>query len=150
MYGKNNIRTCSTKGLYDKLKSNLCLVNPPKKYVLNRIFPNNTSSYIRITFLLPELTNKEFCAFDIFSYYLAGSMSSVLFNELREKSQLIYSISAYTYNYSNNFLMSIVFNCKKDTNKINKCVKKINKMLENLNTRRSSRILKNPVIKYTK
>jgi len=129
MYGKNNISTCSTKGLYNRLKSDLCLINPPKKYVLSKVFPHNTSTYIRITFILPNITNKEFCAFQIFSYYLAGSMSSVLFNELREKSQLIYSISAYTYNYSNNFLLSIDFNCKKDTNKINKCVKKINKVL---------------------
>lgn len=82
-----------------------------------------------MTYLLPMLTNKEFCAFQIFSYYLAGSMSSVLFNELREKSQLIYSISAFTYNYSNNFLMSIDFNCKKDENNVNNCIKKINNVL---------------------
>ena len=120
---------CSTKDIYDKLKSDLCLMNPLKKYVLSKIFPHNTSAYIRITFVLPELTNKEFCAFQMFSYYLAGTMSSVLFNELREKRQLIYSISAYTYNYSNNFLMSIEFNCKKNTIKINECVKIINNVL---------------------
>ena len=124
-----NISMCSTKDIYDKLKSDLCLMNPLKKYVLSKIFPHNTSAYIRITFVLPELTNKEFCAFQMFSYYLAGTMSSVLFNELREKRQLIYSISAYTYNYSNNFLMSIEFNCKKNTIKINECVKIINNVL---------------------
>ena len=128
-YGTKNMSICSTKGLYDKLKSDLCLVNLPKKYVLSKVFPHNTSAYIRITFVLPELTNKEFCAFQMFSYYLAGSMSSVLFNELREKRQLIYSISAYTYNYSNNFLMSIEFNCKKNTKKINDCVKTINNVI---------------------
>ena len=129
MYGKNNISTCSTKDLYNDLKADLCLVNPLKKYILSKIFPNNTSAYIRITFVLPVLTNKEFCAFQMFSYYLAGSMSSVLFNELREKRQLIYSINAYTYNYSNNFLLSIDFNCKKDTKKINDCFKTINKVI---------------------
>ena len=129
MYGKNNINTCSTKSLYDKLKSDLCLVNPLKKYILSKVFPHNTSAYIRITFILPALTNKEFCAFQMFTYYLAGSMSSVLFNELREKRQLIYAISAYTYNYSNNFLFTIAFNCKKNTNKINECVKTINNVL---------------------
>ena len=124
-YGKKTMSVCSTKGLYDKLKKNLCLVNAPKTYVMNRLFSNNTSSYVKITFLLPTLTNKEFCAFQIFAYYLAGSMSSVLFNELREKSQLIYSISAFIYNYSNNFLMTIDFNCKKETPTVNLCVKKI-------------------------
>ena len=128
-YGEKSTSTCSTKGLYDKLKESLCLINAPKKHIINRAFPNNTSSYVRITYLLPELTNKEFCAFQIFSYYLAGSMSSVLFNELREKRQLIYSISSYTYNYSNNCLMSIDFNCKKNLKKVNECVKTINNVL---------------------
>ena len=129
IYGKKSMSVFSTKDIYDKLKSDLCLVNPAKKYVLNKVFPNNTSSYVLMTYLLPTLTNKEFCAFQIFSYYLAGSMSSVLFNELREKSQLIYSISAFTYNYSNNFLMSIDFNCKKNENNVNNCIKKINNVL---------------------
>jgi predicted Zn-dependent peptidase len=129
IYGKKNMNICSTKSLYDRLKESLCLINPAKKYVLNNVFPNNTSSYVRITWGLPTLTNKEFCAFQIFSYYLAGSMSSVLFNELREKSQLIYSISAFTYNYSNNYLMSIDFNCKKNTKNVNECIKKIMNVL---------------------
>ena len=129
IYGTKTMSVCSTKGLYDKLKKNLCLVNAPKTYIMNRLFPNNTSSYVKITFLLPTLTNKEFCAFQIFAYYLAGSMSSVLFNELREKSQLIYSISALIYNYSNNFLMTIDFNCKKATPTVNLCVKKIMKVI---------------------
>jgi zinc protease len=128
-YGEKSMSTCSTKGLYDKLKDNLCLVNAPKTYIMNKLFPNNTSSYVKITFLLPTLPNKEFCAFEIFCYYLAGSMSSVLFNELREKSQLIYSISSQITNYSNNFLLSIDFNCKKATPTINLCVKKIMNVL---------------------
>jgi len=128
-YGQKSTITCSTKGLYDKLKTSMCLVNPPKTYIMNKLFPNNTSSYVKINFLLPTITNKEFCAFQIFCYYLAGSMSSVLFNELREKSQLIYSISAEIYNYSNNFLLSIDFNCKKTTLTINTCVKKIMNVL---------------------
>jgi len=128
-YGEKSMSTCSTKVLYDKLKANMCLVNTPNKYIMNNLFPNNTSSYVKITFLLPVLTNKEFCAFQILCYYLAGSMSSVLFNELREKSQLIYSISAFIYNYSNNFLLSIDFNCKKTTLTVNKCLKKIMNVL---------------------
>ncbi len=128
-YGKKSTITCSTKELYDKLKTNLCLINAPNTYIMNRLFPNNDSSYVKITFLLPVLTNKEFCAFQIFCYYLAGSMSSVLFNELREKTQLIYSISAQIYNYSNNFLLYIDFNCKKATQTVNLCVKKIMNVL---------------------
>lgn len=124
-YGQKSTSTCSTKSLYDKLKDNMSLINAPKTYIMNKLFPNNTSSYVLITFLLPTLTNKEFCAFEIFCYYLGGSMSSVLFNELREKSQLIYSISAQTYNYSNNFLLTIDFNCKKASSTVNTCVKKI-------------------------
>lgn len=128
-YGKKSKSTFSTKELYDKLKDKLCLVNAPKTYIMNKLFPNNTSSYVLMTFLLPTLTNKEFCAFEIFCNYLGGSMSSVLFNELREKSQLIYSINAITYNYSNNFLLSINFNCKKATKTVNICVKKIMNIL---------------------
>jgi len=129
MYGMKTTSMCSTKELYNNLKSNLCLINPLKKYVLSNVFPHNTSAYIRITFVLPNLTNKEYCAFEIFCYYLAGSMSSVLFNEMREKRQLIYSISAYTYEYSNNFLLRISFNCKKNTKKINDCVNTINNVI---------------------
>ena len=128
-YGENSTSTCSTKGLYDKLKENMCLVNAPKTYIMNKLFPNNTSSYVKITFLLPTLTNKEFCAFQILCYYLAGSMSSILFNELREKSQLIYSINAQIYSYSNNFLLTIDFNCKKSTPIVNKCLNKIMNVL---------------------
>jgi predicted Zn-dependent peptidase len=76
------------------------------------------------------MTPKEYCALDIFSNYLTSSLSSILYDELREKRQLIYSISSYIYQISNNFLFSIVFNCKKDTARINKCISIITKILK--------------------
>lgn len=127
---KNQHQHISTKDLYKTLKNDLMLKNNPKKYVLSSAFPHLKSSHIKITYNLPNMTSKEYCALDIFSNYLTSSLSSILYDELREKRQLIYSISSYIYQISNNFLFSFVFNCKKDTARINKCIFIITKILK--------------------
>lgn len=118
-----------TLELFKQMKPKLGLVGKPGLFKLSKYFPMNTSIYVLINFILENISKKEMFSLDIFSNYLAGSLSSKLFLELREKKQLIYSINADTSIGINNVNFSIDFNCKKNNKVLIECFKTIDKVI---------------------
>ena len=78
-------------------------------------------------YIVPECTIKEQIAFDIFTNYLTGGLSSLLFIELRDKNQLIYSIGSVSDSGVNILEFIIQFNCKKNKKILTNCLENINK-----------------------
>jgi zinc protease len=119
-----------TSLMFNNLKTSLSLYNPSKYVNLSKNFPNNKSYFVAIKYILPKCTLKEKIAFDIFKSYLTGGLSSLLFIELREKKQLIYSIGSYSDSLINNLEFCIQFNCKKNKKILDNCIKNIDKELK--------------------
>jgi zinc protease len=120
-----------TSDIFKCLSPSLSLYNPSKTVNLSKNFPNNTSYFVAIKYILPKCTVKEQIAFDIFSNYLSGGMSSLLFTELRDKKQLIYSIESYSASGIDVLDFGIVFNCKKNKKILDSCLDNIDKELKN-------------------
>lgn len=120
-----------TSDLFKCLSPSLALYNPSKTVNLSKNFPNNTSYFVSIRNILPKCTIKEQIAFDIFTNYLTGGLSSLLFTELRNKKQLIYSIGSYTDSGVDIQEFGINFNCKKNKKILNSCLDNIDKELKN-------------------
>jgi len=131
-FGKNKFEyknVPSTLSIFQKIKPKLSLIGKPNLYNLSNYFPNNKTNYVLISFVLQNLTKKERFVLDIFTSYLAGSLSSKLFIELREKRKLIYSISSYTDTNVDLTIMYIEFECEKDDKILYDCIKTIDKVL---------------------
>jgi predicted Zn-dependent peptidase len=120
-----------TAELFKCLTPSLSLYNPSKTVNLSKNFPNNTSYFVCIKYILPKCTVKEQIAFDIFTNYLTGGLSSLLFTELRDKKQLIYSIGSYSDSGVDIQEFGIQFNCKKNKKILDSCLDNINKELKN-------------------
>ena len=126
----SNKSEISTYKLFENLKPTLSLYNPSKTVNLSKNFPNNTSYYVSIKYILPECSIKEQIAFKIFSNYLTGGLSALFYTQLRDKKQLIYSISSFSNANINVQEFEIAFNCKKNKKILNNCLKNINKELK--------------------
>lgn len=120
-----------TSNIFKCLTSSLALYNPSKTVNLSKNFPSNTSYFVSIRNILPKCSIKEQIAFDIFSNYLTGGLSSLLFIELRDKKQLIYGIGSYTDSGVDIQEFGIQFNCKKNKKILDSCLDNINKELKN-------------------
>jgi zinc protease len=120
-----------TSDLFNCFKPLLSLYNPSKTVNLSKNFPSNTSYFIAIKYILPKCTVKEQIAFDIFTNYLTGGLSSLLFTELRDKKQLIYSIGSYSDFTVDIQEFGIQFNCKKNKKILDECIKNIDKEIKN-------------------
>jgi predicted Zn-dependent peptidase len=120
-----------TEELFKCLSPSLTLYNPSKTVNLSKNFPSNTSYFVSIRKILPKCTVKEQIAFDIFTNYLSGGMSSLLFTELRDKKQLIYSIGSYSESGVDIQEFGINFNCKKNKKILDSCLENIDKELKN-------------------
>jgi len=123
----NSLRTSE---LFNCLKPLLSLYNPSKTVNLSKNFPSNTSYFVAIKYILPKCTIKEQIAFNIFTNYLTGGLSSLLFTELRDKKQLIYSINSFSDFAVDIQEFGIEFNCKKNKKTLNDCLKSIDKELK--------------------
>lgn len=55
------------------------------------------AAYFTISFHIPEITHSDIPALDVLSHILAGSDSSILQQEIREKKQLVNEVYAYAY-----------------------------------------------------
>jgi len=120
-----------TSELFNCLKPLLSLYNPSKTINLSKNFPSNTSYFVAIKYILPKCTIKEQIAFDIFTNYLTGGLSSLLFTELRDKKQLIYSIGSFSDSAVDIQEFGIEFNCNKNKKILDNCLKNIDKELKN-------------------
>jgi zinc protease len=120
-----------TSNLFKNIFQSLTLYNPSKTINLSKKFPNNTSYFVAIKYILPKCTIKEQIAFEIFKNYLTGGLSSLLFIQLRDKNQLIYSIDSFSE--SGIFIQEfcIQFNCKKNKKILDSCLDNINKEIKN-------------------
>jgi len=119
-----------TSELFKCLSPSLSLYNQSKTINLSKNFPSNTSYFVSIKNILPKCSIKEQIAFDIFSNYLSGGMSSLLFTELRDKKQLIYSIGSYSDSGVDVQEFGIQFNCKKNKKILDNCLENIDKELK--------------------
>lgn len=120
-----------TSKLFKRLSPSLCLYNPSKSINLSKNFPSNTSYYVVIKYILPKCNIKEQIALNIFTNYLTDGLSSLLFTELRDKKQLIYSIGSYTDSGVDIQEFGINFNCKKNKKILDSCLENIDKELKN-------------------
>jgi zinc protease len=120
-----------TSELFKCLSPSLSLYNPSKIVNLSKNFPSNTSYFVGLKYILPKCSIKEQIAFNIFTNYLTGGMSSLLFTELRDKKQLIYSIGSYTDSGVDIQEFGINFNCKKNKKILDSCLENIDKELKN-------------------
>jgi predicted Zn-dependent peptidase len=120
-----------TSELFNCLKPLLSLYNPSKTINLSKNFPSNTSYFVAIKYILPKCTIKEQIAFNIFTNYLTGGLSSLLFTELRDKKQLIYSIVSFSDSVVDIQEFGIQFNCKKNKKTLKTCLTSIDKELKN-------------------
>lgn len=120
-----------TSDLFKCLIPSFSLYNPSKTVNLSKNFPNNKSYFVSMKYIVPECTIKEQIAFDIFTNYLTGGLSSLLFIELRDKNQLIYSIGSYADSGVNILEFIIQFNCKKNKKTLTECLENINKEFKN-------------------
>lgn len=119
----------SSMEIFKSIQPKLALINRPKSIVLEKKFKKLDTYYTIISYLAKRPSPKNIYALKIFANYLAGSLSSVLFLELREKKQLIYSISS-SVSYDNNFISIVLdFNCKRNNNDLNECQKIIEKII---------------------
>lgn len=119
-----------TADIFKCISPSLALYNTSKTVNLSKNFPSNTSYFVAIKYILPKCTIKEQIAFDIFTNYLTGGLSSLLFTELRDKKQLIYSIGSYSDSGIDVQEFGINFNCKKNINILKNCLKNIDKELK--------------------
>ena len=119
-----------TSNLFKCITPLLSQYNPSKTIDLSKNFPSNTSYFVSIKYILPKCSKKEQIAFDIFSNYLTGGLSSLLFTELRDKKQLIYSIGSYSDSTVDAQEFDIQFNCKKNKRILDTCLENINKELK--------------------
>jgi len=129
--GKKYIETESTLKIFNEIKPLLEITGKPGLYKLTKYFPKNTSTYVLMNFVIPNLSKKEIFELDIFSNYLAGSLSSKLFLELREKKQLIYGINSSVSTGIGITNFSIEFNCKKNKKVLNECLNSIKNVFNN-------------------
>jgi predicted Zn-dependent peptidase len=120
-----------TSNIFKCLSPSLALYNPSKTVNLSKNFPSNTSYFVSIRNILPKCSIKEQIAFDIFSNYLTGGLSSLLFIELRDKKQLIYGIGSYTDSGVDIQEFGLNFNCKKNKKILDCCLENIDKELKN-------------------
>jgi zinc protease len=120
-----------TSDIFKCLSPSIALYNPSKTVNLSKNFPSNTSYFVSIKYILPKCTIKEQIVFSIFSNYLTGGLSSLLFIQLRDKKQLIYSIGSYTDSRIDVQEFGIKFNCKKNKKILDNCLKNIDKELKN-------------------
>jgi len=120
-----------TSELFKCLTPSLSLYNPSKTVNLSKNFPNNTSYFVSIKYILPKCSIKEQIAFIIFKNYLTDGFSSLLYTELRDKKQLIYSIGSFSESAVDVQEFGIYFNCKKNKKILNSCLKNIDKELKN-------------------
>ena len=121
----------STSDLFKCLSPMLSLYNPSKTVNISKNFPNNTSYFVAIKYILPKCSIKEQITFDIFTNYLTGGLSSLLYTELRDKKQLIYSIGSFSDSTIDIQEFGIQFNCKKNNKILDECLKNIDKELKN-------------------
>ena len=120
----------SSMDLFRDMKGELGLIGKPGLYRLGRYFRGNETYYVLINFVLPWLSKKDLFGLDIFSNYLAGSLSSKLFIELREKRQLIYGIHSDVDIGVNCVSFNINFNCKKNRKVLYECISTIDRVLK--------------------
>ena len=120
-----------TSDLFKCLSQSLSLYNPSKTVNFSKNFPNNTSYFVSIKYIVPKCTIKEQIAFDIFTNYLTGGLSALLYIELRDKKQLIYSIGSYSESGVDIQEFGIQFNCKKNKKILDSCIDNINKEIKN-------------------
>ena len=120
-----------TSELFKCVTPSLSLYNPSKTVNLSKNFPNNTSYFIAIKYILPKCSIKEQLAFDIFTNYLTGGLSALLYIELRDKKQLIYSIGSFSDSVVEAQEFGIQFNCKKNKKILDSCLENIDKELKN-------------------
>lgn len=62
---------------------------------------------------------------------MTGGLSAILYTELRDKKQLIYSIDSFSESAVDVQEFGIQFNCKKNKKILNSCLKNIDKELKN-------------------
>ena len=120
-----------TSEIFKCFSPSFALYNPSKTVNLSKNFPSNTSYFISIKYIVPKCTIKEQIAFDIFTNYLTGGLSALLYIELRDKKQLIYSIGSYSVSAIDIQELDIQFNCKKNNKTLESCLENIDKELKN-------------------
>ena len=120
-----------TSELFKCLTPTLTLYNPSKRINLSKNFPNNTSYFVCIKYILPKCSVKEKIAFEIFTNYLTGGLSSLLYIEMRDKKQLIYSVGSYSDSGIDVQELVIQFNCKKNIKILESCIENIDKEFKN-------------------
>jgi len=120
-----------TSDLFKCILPSLSLFNPSKTVNFSKNFPTNTSYFVSIRYLMPKCTIKEQVAFDIFTTYLTGGLSALLYIEMRDKKQLIYSIGSQSDAGINAQEFIIQFNCKKNKKILEDCLENIDKEFKN-------------------
>lgn len=128
----NNVNNSipSTMEIYRSMQPELRLINPSENLNLHKMFPKNDTYFVTMIYLNKRPSNKNITALSIFQNYLAGSLSSILFIELREKRQLIYSVHSTISLDLNNVDIEISFNCKKDKKVLDECFKVVNDVIK--------------------
>jgi predicted Zn-dependent peptidase len=115
------------------LTGDLMLMNSPKKaiYDYTKNFKNQSSMFVLISFPLDvRMTRKDLAALHIFKNFLANSMSSNLFVELREKRQLIYSVHSMIENSYTYYFFDICFSVERDQKKLKEAISVVKKAIK--------------------
>lgn len=63
------------------------------KFTITKTKQDITQSILTWSLILPDFTNKDYIAIEILNNHLGGNTSSLLYNEIREKQGLCYSIN---------------------------------------------------------
>lgn len=120
----------STMEIFKSITPKMAGINKPGFHNLHRYFPKNNTYFTTINFLFPRPSNKKVFELSVFSSYLAGSLSSKLFDELRTKKQLIYGISSGISLDNNYLILTLAFNCKKNKKVLEECIKTIDQVIK--------------------
>lgn len=135
------------KNLFIKLKPNSNIFYNERKlypkftnlqndFRYKNIIMDIEESYINIGFPCDNLLDiKDYCIYQIISNILGGNMSSRLFQILREKNSLVYTISSNLYVDNEIGYINICFGTKSNNTRIMKCLKLIFKEIHKLTTK---------------
>ncbi|OGS21790.1 MAG: hypothetical protein A2252_06590 [Elusimicrobia bacterium RIFOXYA2_FULL_39_19] len=90
-------------------------------------------AYLMYGFLVPEISNNDYTKLKVLNTYLGGGMSSLLFQELREKAGLGYEVSSFYP--SRKAQSSFVIYIGLDKSSLTLAKEKVNTILNELKTR---------------
>lgn len=102
-------------------------IKPELKILTRR---DDNQCHINISFPAFPINDKRVYTLELLALHLAGNMSSILYQELRDKNNLVYSVNAYVITYEEGGYLTIETSV--DPKNINKTIKIILTELNNL------------------